>query len=236
MVELKKIGLMGLWMLFFFCSKGRCEMASQADSTTAVEEEYTEPPREITKARWDKIIHDKDFVYTHEKKKPLEHNSKGIDVSGFFGSALLKWIFIGLAILVVGIIGFNLFNNSAYNYFRKHQQGPGELAPMEQIERYTAWEKALREALSIPDYRLAYRVLYLEVLQILHQRGKIHYAEEKTNWDYVRSMSGTSLFPAFRSFTHHFDYIWYGEFQPDQATYKKLEEELNLFKQDIVSS
>ncbi|MBP6625532.1 MAG: DUF4129 domain-containing protein, partial [Chitinophagaceae bacterium] len=101
---------------------------------------------------------------------------------------------------------------------------------------YTAWEKALREALSIPDYRLAYRVLYLEVLQILHQRGKIHYAEEKTNWDYVRSLSGTSLYSAFRSFTHHFDYIWYGEFQPDQVTYKKLEEELNLFKQDIVSS
>ncbi len=237
MIEFKKICLMGLWMLLYFCSYGQTQNTySEGDSAANMEEEISEPPREISKEHWDKILQDKDFIYNHHKKKPEKQASTGIDVSGFFGSALLKWIFIGLACLIVGIIGFSLFNNTEYNYFRKYRNGNEELAPMEQIEKYTAWETALKEALSIPDYRLAYRVLYLEVLQMLHQKNKIQYAEEKTNWDYVRSLSGTSIYETFRSFTHHFDYIWYGEFQPDQQTYKKLEDQLTLFKQDIASS
>lgn len=80
----------------------------------------------------------------------------------------------------------------------------------------------LRQALNTGQYGLAIRLYYLAVLKALSVGGYINWKRDKTNQQYARELSGSSLAAAFREATYAFEWAWYGGHTINQAEYEKL--------------
>ncbi len=69
-------------------------------------------------------------------------------------------------------------------------------------------------------YREAFRALYLATLVALDRRGAIAFDRSRTNWHYLRSMSGGPTREAFHRFTALFDRKWYGDESTSEGDYR----------------
>ena len=68
-------------------------------------------------------------------------------------------------------------------------------------------------------YRLAIRYYYLWLLKKLNQAGFIEYDIEKTNSDYQRELTAEKLSDDFAYTSYLYNYIWYGEFEVNDAQF-----------------
>ena len=212
------------------------------ESETTEDEEATviDSPRHISESSWQKIRDDKDYIYHPNKikapKKPSTHRNWA--PLAFLTGKFFVGLLIALVLFAILLVLYHIVSNGSFNYFKSGSKKTDipenkEDSPTNEI---TDWEKALQLALQSEDYRTAYRILFLQVLQKLNQAQKINYADEKTNWHYVNALSGTALQSPFRSLTRSFDYIWYGEFKPDATMFQQLQNEVNRFTQNIQAS
>lgn len=85
----------------------------------------------------------------------------------------------------------------------------------------------LEKAISVRNYRLAVRLLYLKSLKQLNDAGLIHWELNKTNSDYSNELQDFDQRLAFNLLTRQFEYIWYGEFNIDADVFGRIS---NLFK------
>jgi hypothetical protein len=90
-------------------------------------------------------------------------------------------------------------------------------------------ENPLRQAVEAGDYALAIRLHYLAILKELTLKKHIRWKREKTNGEYLRELSGSSLFAPVQEVTLIFERIWYGkvalggdDFFPLEMKFKKL--------------
>jgi hypothetical protein len=76
-------------------------------------------------------------------------------------------------------------------------------------------EAAIRER----DFRGATRLLYLKGLRRLSERNLIEWRRDRMNHDYLRQLGQTELADPFARCTLLFEYVWYGDFPIDEATF-----------------
>ncbi|WP_146186702.1 hypothetical protein [Pedobacter sp. HMWF019] len=67
-------------------------------------------------------------------------------------------------------------------------------------------------AISLGNYRIAVRLLYLKTLKKLSDSGRIDWMPGKTNQIYIGEIQDLEKRRQFSMLTHQFEYIWYGEF------------------------
>jgi hypothetical protein len=80
------------------------------------------------------------------------------------------------------------------------------------------------------DFRLAVRYQFLYVLKKLSDKKIIVWNPEKTNKDYVAELKADYLKADFSKLSYIFDYVWYGEFNIDEASYQKFKNQYQSFK------
>ena len=88
-------------------------------------------------------------------------------------------------------------------------------------------------ALEQKNYRLAIRYQYLKALKILSQHNMIQWHYEKTNVDYQKEITAPKMNSLFREVSYLYDYIWYGEQQIDETTYKAANARFVALKNQI---
>lgn len=205
---------------------------------TASSENDSSYLRTIPNSSWDSIQNDKSFAYSRKQKKDEKEKSSSTPAFEGIGNFLNAGFFKFLMFLMVGFILFFVIRHFffsgefSFNRYRKKKESEDE-SNFENIEVFSDWDIALKKALSQNDYRLAIRVLYLETLQKLNQRGWITFEQEKTNWDYVNQMSSNEHGSSFTLLTKYFDYIWYGSFTVNQEQYQQLENSYRNFQRSI---
>ncbi len=214
--------------------------SSIEDEETDEESEARLKLRSISEEDWNIILKDTSFHYKKNKeelnpeKEPLP--SPVFDGAGdFFNSGFFKLL---LYLFIAGVLLFvmySLFSNGNLDFKKmwKRTANDPSLTNYEHVTLYTEWDKALMEALKIPDYRLAVRIHYLSGLQDLNEKGFIKYELEKTNWTYVYELSQTDLNDEFVELTKYFDYIWYGEFKLNAEEYQTLKSKFTHFKNRV---
>jgi hypothetical protein len=216
--------------------------AQDETDTTSIAETMTPSEdsnvlRNISAEEWNKMKDDKAFIYKKEKKvqkkKPVE--TKPIaDIGNFFTSGffrVLMFLIVGiLLLLVIRHLFFTGENN--FLRWRKNVKERSD-ASFENVEVFSQWDIALKEALQKKDYRLSVRVLYLQTLQMMHQQGWIVFEQEKTNWDYVQQLNRQDHRQSFTLLTRYFDYIWYGSFGIDRERYLVIETLYRQFQAHI---
>lgn len=83
------------------------------------------------------------------------------------------------------------------------------------------FDAAIDEAVGQRNYRLAVRLRYLQTLKTLADLNAIRWQSNKTNWQYVDELRGSSLETEFTNLTKRFEQIWYGSFPIDENTYRE---------------
>jgi hypothetical protein len=81
---------------------------------------------------------------------------------------------------------------------------------------------AIEEAVSLRNFRLAVRLLYLQTLKHLTDSGRIQYKPDKTNRQYVNELASSSIRPDFERLTSQFEFVWYGDFPIDEAQFATI--------------
>jgi hypothetical protein len=157
-------------------------------------------------------------------------------VSRFFSSAAGKMIVfvIIISLLIYAIYSFIQRNKRVTN-LKVVSLGEQELQDLENNLVETDIDKFLRLALESKNYKLAVRLLYLGVLQNLHEAELIIWKKEKTNRDYLSEMRQHRAYSELRELTLAFDIVWYGDTEIPESTYHQLSQAFKSFN-DVISA
>jgi len=88
---------------------------------------------------------------------------------------------------------------------------------------------AIDEAVTQRNFRLAVRLLYLQMLKQLSDTDMIRYKPEKTNQQYIYELSNSPLQDGFERLTRQFERAWYGDFPVDEGRFRLLLQEFKEF-------
>ncbi|MBA3663350.1 MAG: hypothetical protein H0W61_03965 [Bacteroidetes bacterium] len=81
------------------------------------------------------------------------------------------------------------------------------------------FDQKISDAVKTGDYRLAIRWHYLKTLYIFDKRELITFAPFKTNIDYGNELKGGNDHKDFVKLSRIYDYVWYGQFNLNEANY-----------------
>lgn len=80
------------------------------------------------------------------------------------------------------------------------------------------------------EYRAAIRYQFLFILKNLADQKLIVWNAEKTNKDYLAEIRKATLQSSFKELIYIFDYVWYGEFEVDETSYRYYKQKFVNFK------
>jgi len=84
------------------------------------------------------------------------------------------------------------------------------------------------------NYRNAIRYLYLDSLKNLSASNKIDWDFQKTNSDYYRELKDPTLKNLFKKVSYLYDYVWYGEFDLNETSFKEAQSEFESLKNQLI--
>jgi hypothetical protein len=96
------------------------------------------------------------------------------------------------------------------------------------------FDSEIDKAIATKDFRLAIRLLYLQLLKELSGKQLIQYKQEKTNSDYVLQLFGSPFYKDFFKLTRSFEYSWYGKFVITEQSFQTIRNDFYLFKKSLV--
>ncbi len=171
------------------------------------------------------------YQQSHEK----EGQPRSISLlERFFSSALTKYFFWMLAGIFVAFVLYKLFFTEG---FFQRSYAKSNVTTLEDesndLSRTADYAKLVALAVSKSDYRLAVRYHYLQSLQKLALKGLIQFAADKTNYEYVRELSGKSYKNDFAALTLNYEYVWYGEFEVDESNFNTIQNKFKQFNNDV---
>jgi hypothetical protein len=182
--------------------------------------------RRLPDSTLQRFLADDEFWYANEvfkKRKPKQNTD--FTASPFF-QTLLWFIIIG------GFASFlmiYLYNSNA-GLFRKSRELEAEREDLETGDIFAIhYPKEIDRAVQQGDYRLAVRLLYLQLLRELADREIIRYKPDHTNFDYLLQLQSTGLYRDFFRLTRNYEYSWYGQFDLDREKFGKIKNDFEQF-------
>jgi hypothetical protein len=163
-----------------------------------------------------------------EKTKDVEtkENQPNPLFSGqsLFSGAAFKYIFSGIAILLLAFILFRLIAGRLNNKSIKRGKVIVTVEDIEDISHVTEPEldRLLRLALESGNFREAVRIYYVSIIRRLSENELIRWQKDKTNREYLSELSHSSHYPLFREITLLFDRVWYGDIHLDESAYLRM--------------
>ena len=153
-------------------------------------------------------------------------------ITAIMQSRALRWLLFALVFFLLAFVIYrimvvnNLFAPSRKR-LKKDTDDPGENDLPENVDERIA------AAIAAGEYRLAIRYYYLKTLSLLSEKNKIKLHAKSTNHDYLQQMQGRSDGREFRALTGIYEYVWYGQFQPDAMQFETISREFNQFNERI---
>ena len=91
------------------------------------------------------------------------------------------------------------------------------------------FDEAIRLQMEQQQYRMAIRLLYLKVINILRVNEYIHFSKEKTNFDYVGDLTSEDLKSRFNAITSIYNHVWYGDTEIEENQFLRFEKSFQSF-------
>ncbi len=137
----------------------------------------------------------------------------------------------GIAAIVFFIINVMGMNNGAL-FARAGGSSLPYTAEAEDINRIS-FEDAIKEAIENRNFRMATRLLYLQSLKQLADKGYIQWQLNKTNSDYIMEVTGKPWQQLFKKLTCSFEYTWYGEMNLANNEFQNLHIQFQQFNNQL---
>ena len=144
----------------------------------------------------------------------------------------LIWITI-VSIFVAAVVFF-LLSNRINLFSRKAAKAVGDEATAEDDLHTASHDSLLAKYIAEKKYRLAVRVLYLQLLKMLSEKSIINYQPQLTNTHYLQQLATTPLYQDFFKVTRHYEYIWYGEFPLSEEAFQKVSSDFANMKKEVL--
>lgn len=189
---------------------------------------------------------DSDFVYEQKKaeKNWWDHfkewladifnkifTFKNPQASLNFVALLLKVLAILIVVFVIYLIVRALIGKEGQWIFSKEaKQKVIHYTDAEKNIHLLDFEKLIKESIESGEKRIAIRYYYLWLLKIMAKNHYIEWDIEKTNTDYLYEIKNPVHKEEFTYLSYLYNYIWYGEFEIDEASFIKAE---NQFKKSL---
>ncbi|CAH0154700.1 DUF4129 domain-containing protein [Chryseobacterium sp. Bi04] len=151
-------------------------------------------------------------------------------------SAELTTVLIRLfAIILVGfllyfIIRYMLGKDGSFIFGRKNKKINIKVEELHENIHEINFPESIAKFEHEGDYRSAVRYQFLFILKKLSDKKLIDWNPEKTNKDYTMELKATHLKNEFSSLAYIFDYVWYGEFNIEEQSYRKFKNQYQVFK------
>ncbi len=138
--------------------------------------------------------------------------------------------FIGFVLIIFLLVVLIFYLTKSIK--RKSKSDVIELQDLDNIEdiKELDLDELLKSALEKEDYRLAIRILYLQVLQKLNDQKAIKWKAYKTNRNYVDELQDAEYGQEFKRLTSLFELIWYGKANLMQQDYEEYKRIISSFK------
>ncbi|GAO29210.1 hypothetical protein JCM15548_11376 [Geofilum rubicundum JCM 15548] len=209
----------------FFSTARAAESAVPWDDNGPVE--YREPAYERIEA----FKNNPDYVYDKDGERPgwfsrilsllIGKLFQQVESSHWF-----RYVLLGCLILAFTFFVLRLLNVPIVSFITFARSGNGDElfeAAQADLSSDTALENLLALYRKNGAYREAVRILYLIYLKKLDRKGEIRLREFKTNREYAREIRDVLLRDQFSSLVKVYDYVWFGQFNPGEEQYKKIE-------------
>lgn len=167
---------------------------------------------------------------TESKKKPSSKTPEIPKVSPpVFSSGLVQIILIaGLGILVAFIIYQVIANRNRSKIPLNNNISSTEVLDPEILSKLEL-NSLIQRYLNEKDYRMAVRMLYLQLLQKLFSLGHIMPSKEKTNYDFFLELSGRSYQSEFGKLTRIYEEAWYADADVNAGDFNVVETRYQSF-------
>lgn len=145
-------------------------------------------------------------------------SSGGGETGGFGFLDVLGWIALAVVVCVIVVVVAGI-RKSFLRPARRLVTGMTEVG--ENIHEMD-FDRLIAEMVGRREYRRAVRLLYLNALKRLTDRGLIQWKIDKTNHEYLRELRTSRVIEPFRRATLAFEYVWYGDLPVDEANFPKI--------------
>lgn len=139
---------------------------------------------------------------------------------------LLAFAIIAIVLKVNEINPIALFRRKTRNLKPVYETGNENISGMD-------FPVLIDQAIKQQNYRLAVRYLYLQSLAELSGLGQIELREGKTNREYLREIKNSEARNVFSKLVYSFEFVWYGEFLPDEKQYSLLSSAFVAFHKSL---
>jgi hypothetical protein len=185
----------------------------------------------------DEVMNDRDYRYEDDPEPAQNPFSKWINwlwrkVGDFFSSKSYEnfWQY-ALMLGALCLFIFLLYKAKVLDYIFMSNQNASQLdyvVGQENIHEIN-FEKALEEATSGGDYRLAVRLQYLRTLKRLSEKQIINWKPDRTNATYAEDLRTYPFCHDFVGITRYFEFAWYGDFPVDGPAYEEMKQLVDSF-------
>jgi hypothetical protein len=162
------------------------------------------------------------YVFEKEKEKELKRKTSITEQTWF---KTLMWFIIigGFAVALMLYL-----SDSNVGLFRKRVSVFQDEKQEEETENIFEINYKVRidKAVKAGNYRLAIRLMFLQMLKTMAGKKLIQYKQDHTNFDYLAQLRNTTHYNDFSRITRDYEYTWYGNFPVN-------EKEWNLIKTDF---
>jgi len=135
---------------------------------------------------------------------------------------VIRVIAVLLILFVVYLIVKAIMNKEGKWIFGKNSDR--RLINYDEIEKnlhLVDFEKLIKQSIQSGEKRLSIRYYYLWLLKKMSEKQIIEWDVEKTNSDYLYEIKSENFKKDFAYLSYLYNYIWYGEFELDEATFEK---------------
>jgi hypothetical protein len=146
----------------------------------------------------------------------------------------LRFLILLLLLAGIGFLLFVFLKRNGYVFRRKKSDDLDTAVKLtdEELDVQT-YQAQIEQAISAGKFRIAVRLLYLQTLRVLMDKGIVTYSKEKTNAAYLRGMISTPWYRLFATLTLDYEYIWYGEMPVDDEQFNVIHRQFSQFMNEL---
>jgi hypothetical protein len=145
-----------------------------------------------------------------------------------------NWFIVILSVFIILFFIIKLTGMTGTGLFGKKNKGENLPYHTGEENIHTIhFEEAIRQAIERRNFRLAVRLLYLQSLKELADKGLINWQVNKTNIAYVRELQGTNYYQHFGHLTFQFENNWYGDLPISETEFANVSDQFNQFNQKL---
>ncbi|RRO17194.1 hypothetical protein [Mesohalobacter salilacus] len=149
----------------------------------------------------------------------------------FFIFKVLPYLILGAALIF--IVWFIARSNPGNQIMRQHDASKVTITEEEELLMTRNLEKMADEAIENQQFRLAIRYLYLNSIKRLDLKDIIKYANDKTNFEYLKEIEFKELSKIFKHLTIAYEQTWYGQMQFDEVYFQNLQQQYETFHKHL---